>query len=167
MAEPVKPVDLDDDNPDRRTQFMIKSVLVRARKLAAESARKAGLPMGEWIEKAIYTQVRADAGENVFPPNVPIMPGRETQRRPDPVPIDFAGVAALLGEMRVSAADGDWKVPEATLRNVNATLNAAMRAGRGLPPPKIAGPKPSKTVDHNDHKTTLLSPSRKPIAIKD
>jgi len=118
-----------------RAPWTIKSVRVETRKLAVASAAKEGVPMAEWLDRAVRHQADLDRGNQVIPPG---QPGQSITRfapvqPPDQMgKLDLAGLADALRAVATVAGAAEMPVPKALAREASALLRQQIRAARGL-----------------------------------
>lgn len=120
---------------DERAPWTIKSVRVETRKLAVASAMKQGVPMAEWMDRAVRTQANVDKGNQVIPPGQSPPPRFAPVQLPDETgkPMDLTALADALRAVATVAGAADMPVSKSLAREASALLRQQIREARGLP----------------------------------
>jgi hypothetical protein len=141
-----------EENQDAdKASWTIKSMPVETRKLAVACAAKSGEQMATWLDRAVRTQARLEAGERVLPPArtahaVAMLPAVYPLQAPE-----LSELAALMEQARALAAQAELPIPKTAVRHALALMTAQLRAARGLPPlaPRQTKSKNGQTVEHD------------------
>lgn len=127
----------DPENPDERTIINVKSVKVRAWERGKSAANRAGETMGEWLTKAIETQVHLEAGRRVFPPDKP--EANPANLSPAPLPPDLREIVDAIA----AVAGAGIPIQKHVVEGVNAVLYAKLLEAASIDlqtvPQKAAG----------------------------
>jgi hypothetical protein len=114
-----------------KSSFSIKAFPVEARKLALACAARAGLTMAEWMDRAVHSQARLEAGENVLPPDRGFAaPAAISQ----PVPGDLAGLLIMMQVAQVAAQASGKPMGKTIAQRYYGLVDDRVRAAAGLPP---------------------------------
>jgi len=119
---------------DERAPWTIKNVRVETRKLAVAGAAKEGVPMAEWLDRAVRHQADFDRGYQVIPPG---QPGQSLARfAPVQLPdetgkLDLAGLADALRAVATVAGAAEMPVSKALAREASALLRQQIKVARG------------------------------------
>jgi hypothetical protein len=105
--------------------------------------------MAEWLNRAVHTQAKLEAGERVLPPaprpaaSVPAVVSYPA------APVDFGELAELMQAAQAVAEAAGVPIPKATARHALALTTAQLRAARGLPPlrPRQTDRKNGQTIE--------------------
>jgi hypothetical protein len=123
-----------DDEANHETDkatFTVKALPVEARELARRSATKAGLTMGEWLNLAIHSQARIDAGNMTIPPP----PRADHQALPD-MP-DFQPIRDLAESLELLARASAEPIGKGLNARTRRLIDMHVRRGLGMHPVKL------------------------------
>ena len=118
------------DPDDVREPFQIRALSRRHRRRATEAARKLGLNVGEWMERAIDKQADLDAGHAVLPPQ-PLQAAR-TPMQPIQAP-DAASLAYLVQAAAQAAQASGKPMSKKRADKVYRLLDRQVTAALGEP----------------------------------
>lgn len=158
MSDQVnQPADLSDTV--RLAAWQIKDFPVELRLAAIECARRAQVNVAEWVADAVRAAMGRSAGvEFITPPDQrPAPPSNGTVALP---PIDLHGLGTALNSIvaLAEAAKRDL-IPHGLVSSSVATVNAHMRAARGLPPLKTRKPASKPATIEHEHPIPNLPPA--------
>jgi len=139
----------DQENPDDKAAWTIKSVPVATRKLAVACAGRADVTMAEWLDRAVRNQANLEAGERVLPPAPRPAAGLPAVVPGPAVLVDLGGLADLMHAAHEVAEAAGVPMPKVTARHALALATAQLRAARGLPPtrPRQTGRRNGQTIE--------------------
>lgn len=131
-----------EENHDDKASWTIKSMPVESRKLAVAAAARAGESMATWLDRAVRTQVKIEAGQEREQPPQPGQAGKRATGSTIPIlsGAELEGLASLIGQTLALAEQAGEPVPKARAKETLALVAAQVRAARGLPPPKPRKP---------------------------
>lgn len=112
--------------------WTIKAISKAARDVATDAARRDGLTVGQWLEKAIIGYL--DAGSPVVVSSSP------------PAPVDLVGLAAAMQAMKDVSAAAGVQVPPQLAKDSQAAVRVALRQAKGLPPRAASKAKPVQAL---------------------
>lgn len=128
-----------DDQANHETDkatFTVKALPVEARELARRSATQAGLTMGAWLDMAIHSQARIDAGNlTIPPPHSPRIALSEIAPVPD-MP-DFQSARALAEALDMLARASGEPIGRGLAARCRRLIDMHVRRGLGMQPVKL------------------------------
>ncbi len=113
--------------------WTIKAISKAARDVATDAARRDGLTVGQWLEKAIIGYL--DAGSPVV-----------VVSSSPPAPVDLVGLAAAMQAMKDVSAAAGVQVPPQLAKDSQAAVRVALRQAKGLPPRAASKAKPVQAL---------------------
>jgi hypothetical protein len=117
-----------------KATFTVKALPVEARELARRSANQAGLTMGAWLDMAIHSQARIDAGNLTIPP-----PSQRIALEMAPVPDmpDFQSARALAEALDMLARASGEPIGRGLAARCRRLIDMHVRRGLGMQPVKL------------------------------
>jgi hypothetical protein len=113
----------------RKAPWTIKAVPVETRRLALDCANRAGLTMAEWMDRAVHTQARTDAGNAVLE--------RESFERgaapPAPGVLDASALLVMMQAAAAAAHASGQPMSKRVAQRFYGLVDDQVRSAGGLP----------------------------------